>query len=65
MISEADGSLPTQLEQAHRRELLSLLTEKVRFGEHSGPLLATLPRYIASFYRLLVREGDQLTVPTF
>lgn len=49
----------------HRRALLELLNTTVTFGESQGPLMAILPRYIANFYRLLVRESDSLTVPTY
>ena len=54
-----------KIESRHRRELLGLLTAPVAFGDTSGPLMAVLPRYINSFYRLLVRESDHLVVPTY
>jgi CRISP-associated protein Cas1 len=53
------------LEQRHRRELLQLLSSEVHFQNSTGPLMAVLPRYIASFYRLLTQEEDKLAVPTF
>ncbi|QTN31931.1 type II CRISPR-associated endonuclease Cas1 [Akkermansiaceae bacterium] len=53
------------IESRHRKELLSLLAAPVTFGETSGPLMAVLPRYINSFYRLLVRESELLVVPTY
>jgi CRISPR-associated protein Cas1 len=49
----------------HRRQLLELLNTSVNFSETSGPLMAVLPRYISSFYRLLVRENDRLETPTY
>lgn len=58
-------SISTSLTQEHRRQFLSLLTHEVQFQDTSGPLMAVLPRYIASFYRLLTRESDQLTCPTY
>lgn len=49
----------------HRRDLLELLNTNVTFSQSQGPLMAVLPRYIASFYRLLVRENENLEVPTY
>ncbi len=53
------------LQPEHRRALLELLNTNVSFAQTKGPLMAILPRYIASFYRLLVRESDILEVPTY
>lgn len=64
MAKEEDLTSAT-LQSHHRRELLGLLAAEVSFGETTGPLMAVLPRYINSFYRLLTRESDQLIVPTF
>ena len=65
-LMEAEDDLQSaELDSRHRKELLSLLTADVTFGETGGPLMAVLPRYINSFYRLLTRESDQLVVPTY
>ena len=57
----ADGKLLPE----HRRSLLELLNHPVSFGTTTGPFMVTLPRYISSFYRLLVRESDSLEIPTY
>lgn len=49
----------------HRQILLKLLDHPLTFDETEGPLMAILPRYIASFHRFLVRESDHLKVPTY
>jgi len=54
-----------KLTKNHRHILLSLLTHEVEVGGLKGPLMATLPRYIASFYRLLVKESDKLDPPHY
>jgi CRISPR-associated protein Cas1 len=56
-----DGTLHPE----HRRALLELLNTTVTFSQTRGPLMAILPRYISSFYRLLVRESDNFEVPTY
>ncbi len=48
-----------------RRELLSLLTHEVQINGTHGPLMASLPRYIASFYRMLTKESNHLHAPTY
>lgn len=53
------------LSSDHRRQLLSLLSYEVRYGDQKGPLMAILPRYIASFYRLLTKETEQMDFPKF
>lgn len=62
-----EGPIPERetLEPKHRRALLELLNTRVTFAETSGPFMAVLPRYIASFYRLLIREDDTLETPSF
>ncbi len=65
-ILDDEGEIESgELQNHHRKELLSLLSHSVDFGESSGPLMATLPRYINSFYRLLIRENERLEVPTY
>lgn len=64
MIAELEGS-DCDLTSTHRRKLLELLTETVSFGGNNGPLLAVLPRYVNSFYKLLIREGNKLEVITY
>lgn len=59
--TQEDGKLLPE----HRRALLELLNTTVTFSGTQSPLMAILPRYIASFYRLLVRERDTLIVPTY
>lgn len=58
-LPSQDGSL----EQQHRRELLSILTIEVQCGTYTGPLMASLPRYINNFYRILTKEIDVLDYP--
>lgn len=53
------------LNPSDRRDLLSLLTHVVEINGSHGPLLASLPRYIASFYRMLTKESDHLNAPTY
>lgn len=66
-----DGSIRQQpesmsaLQPEHRRQLLEVLNTSVNFAATNGPLMAVLPRYINSFYRLLVRESDRLETPTY
>lgn len=61
------GEIPERetLNAEHRRALLELLNSPVTFSDTSGPFMAVLPRYIASFYRLLVRESETLEIPTY
>jgi len=65
IINEHDHSSPPELLPEYRRELLSLLTHQVLFKGTNGPLMAILPRYIASFYRLLTKESTRLDYPTY
>ena len=65
ILAESPHPLDGNLLQDHRRSLLKILDTPLTFGETKGPLMAILPRYIASFYRLLVRESDKLQVPTY
>jgi CRISP-associated protein Cas1 len=70
LVDRAVAEILTQqyteiLSSDHRRQLLSLLSHEVRFGDQKGPLMAILPRYIASFYRLLTKESEQLDCPKF
>ena len=58
--TETDGIL----QQSHRRELLSLLSEKVICGDFTGPLMVALPRYVSSFFQMLIKESKKLTSPT-
>lgn len=55
----------TDLNPDFRQRLLALLTHPVKFKGSTGPLMATLPRYIASFYRVLTKEDQKLSVPTY
>lgn len=55
----------SSLTREHRQILLSLLTHEVTVNEMNGPLMATLPRYISSFYRLLTKETDELHAPIY
>ncbi len=65
ILENATNSSPATLLPEYRRALLALLSTSVDFQESSGPLMAVLPRYIASFYRLLTRENDHLDSPTY
>lgn len=65
LLAESDVPENGKLLPEHRRALLELLNTTISFGESQGPLMAILPRYISSFYRLLVRESDDLTTPTY
>lgn len=51
------------LDQPTKAELLVLLTAPVRVGEAIGPLYAALPRYVASFIRVLSGAESRLAVP--
>lgn len=51
------------LDQPTKAELLMLLTATFQVGSTSGPLYSALPRYIASFVRVLTGEDDRLLVP--
>ncbi|MFV0336866.1 MAG: type II CRISPR-associated endonuclease Cas1 [Chthoniobacterales bacterium] len=53
------------LTPANRKQLLDLLTHTVVLNGETGPLLATLPRYISSFYNLLTKKHQILSVPTY
>jgi len=63
LLEDAVTGNDLQLTQIHRRHLLDLLTITVSFQETKGPLMAVLPRYIASFHRLLSKEAEVLHVP--
>ena len=64
IIAES-GASTSELTSIHRRRLLELLSKSVSYGESDGPLMAVLPRYVNSFFRLLVRESTKLEVPTY
>ncbi|MDB4503008.1 type II CRISPR-associated endonuclease Cas1 [Akkermansiaceae bacterium] len=64
IIAES-GASASELTSIHRRRLLELLSKPVSYGESDGPLMAVLPRYVNSFFRLLVRESTNLEVPTY
>ncbi len=53
------------LSAAHRQKLLGILTHPVKFADTSGPLMAVLPRYVNSFYRVLTKETKTLTFPSY
>ncbi|MGJ8696047.1 MAG: type II CRISPR-associated endonuclease Cas1 [Verrucomicrobiaceae bacterium] len=65
ILAKAHEPNDRRLLPEHRRVLLQLLNTTVTFSQTKGPLMAVLPRYISSFYRLLVRESDTLEVPTY
>jgi len=65
LLAEAANPNDGTLLPEHRRALLELLNTTITFGETQGPLMAVLSRYIASIYRLLVRESDFLETPTY
>lgn len=54
-----------KLSADNRRQLLSLLTHDVTLGSSKGPLMASLPRYVSSVFRMLTRESNSLVVPKF
>ncbi|MBK1835630.1 type II CRISPR-associated endonuclease Cas1 [Roseibacillus ishigakijimensis] len=60
-----DSSEEEALRPENRKVLLNLLTYTVTLDSQTGPLMATLPRYINSFYRLLTREETELQWPGF
>jgi CRISPR-associated protein Cas1 len=65
ILCDASSPPSETLETAHRKPLLALLSQEVQFDQTTGPLMAVLPRYIASFYRLLTQEDQHLIVPTY
>lgn len=65
ILENTANSSPAILLPEYRRAFLTLLSASVDFQGSTGPLMAVLPRYIASFYRLLTRESDHLDSPTF
>jgi CRISP-associated protein Cas1 len=70
LVDRAVAEILTQpqaeiLSPEHRRQLLSLLSYQVTFDGKKGPLMAVLPRYINSFYRLLTKETEQMQCPKF
>ncbi|MDA7935611.1 type II CRISPR-associated endonuclease Cas1, partial [Akkermansiaceae bacterium] len=64
IIAESEFST-SGLTSIHRRRLLELLSASVTYGDSTGPLMAVLPRYVNSFFRLLVRESTKLEAPTY
>lgn len=48
-----------------RKRLLSLLTQEVALGVNKGPLMATLPRYVSSVFRMLTKESSKLVTPKY
>ena len=65
ILEEGRHSKEITLSQDERRELLGLLSHEVAQEGASGPLLAVLPRYVSSFYRLLKGESSKLEFPTY
>lgn len=65
ILQEPPNPAPATLLPEYRRAFLALLSENVDFQQQSGPLMAVLPQYINSFYRLLTRESEHLDFPTF
>ncbi len=53
----------TELTPQVKRSLLELLTDEMRTGEQSGPLMVALHRYVASLVRCLTGEATRLTIP--
>ncbi len=53
-----------ELSSEDRQEMLSILAMPVQFGDTKGPVMAVLPRYVNSVYRMLIGEDSSLTVPT-
>jgi len=53
-----------RLTREDRQMLLGILQQTVGWGDTHGPLMATLPRFIGSFYRVLIGADSRLVVPT-
>ena len=64
-ILSSDLPADRKLTKDHRQILLNLLTYEIEVNGLKGPLMATLPRYIASFYRVLIKESDKLDSPIY
>lgn len=66
ILSQQNEPIPTEvLPSEHRKQLLQLLSQPVQWKDTTGPLLAVLPRYINSFYRLLTKESATLHSPSY
>lgn len=65
--NQASSSSPrsSSLTSQHRQKLLSLLTHTVSINGQTGPLMATLPKYINHFYRVLTKEQSRLEWPRY
>lgn len=61
----APQSPPSHMTAEYKQRMLQLLHTPLYWHDNPSPLLAILPHYIASFYRLLTKESDTLQVPTF
>ena len=65
LVRRLAGEGQTGLNPATKRGLLQLLTETVRVGDQTGPLMVALPRTVASFVRCLQGEDDRLLLPVW
>ncbi len=52
-----------ELNQPAKAELLELLTQRLRLGEETGPLMVMLHRMVASLVRCYAGEAKQLEIP--
>jgi len=65
ILADPELSKLDSLHTLHRQKLLTILTHEVTLNGNHGPLMAVLPRYTSSFYRLLTKESKKLSFPTF
>ncbi len=68
ILQDDPPSSPEDLTQPDRRELLNLLVHPLKLPgaeTTTGPLMATLPRYIANFYRFLTKQSERFSIPVY
>ncbi|VAX37909.1 CRISPR-associated protein Cas1 [hydrothermal vent metagenome] len=53
----------TEINQETKAQLLDLLTIRINYKEHSGPLMVSLHHYVASFVRCLERTETLMEIP--
>jgi len=53
-----------ELNQPGKAALLGVLTQRMRMGEQTGPLMAMLHRHVASLVRCYTGESRRLEIPT-
>ena len=65
LLQTSVGSEPESLNVGDRRALLAIPATIIQLDDHSGPLMAVLPRYVAGFFRHLTKESTHFPFPRY